>query len=568
MAVSWKESGLAGVLALSLLAGCNATGPAPEAAAPAVGKAMPRAQSREDEGDRVSEQRAEAHAHYGAALIHEMNDERAEALEEFTQAASKDPDHEYLALEVTRRLILAKELDKALSLLTNATARASASGRLFAQLGLVYAQLDKTVPAIEADRIAIKKSPLSFTGYRNLFLIYIRNKQYDEAHKVLDQALKQPGTATEFLIELAELYMGLGRQAPTRMEESRTDALAALDRAAQSKPADPDVRLRLADGFNALGQPEKASALYLDLLRQYPDSPIVRTGVRAKLIDIYLRGKDRSRATEQLEVLVRDEPNNALAYYILGSLAYEDKKMDRAADYFKKAILFKPDFEQAYYDLATAQLGLNRGKEAFEALQQAREKFGDNFGVEFLTGIARRMLKEYGEALKAFTAAELIAQTTDRKRLNEFFYFQMASTYERKGDIEQAVKYFEKTLDLAPNFAEALNYLGYMWAERGENLDRARDLIEKALKQEPENAAYLDSLGWVLFKQGRPEEALGHLLKAIELTAEPDPTLFDHLGDIYAALKEPDKAREAWRKSLALEPNEKIQKKLDQPASR
>jgi Flp pilus assembly protein TadD len=101
-----------------------------------------------------------------------------------------------------------------------------------------------------------------------------------------------------------------------------------------------------------------------------------------------------------------------------------------------------------------------------------------------------------------------------------------------------------------------------MWAERGTNLARARELIEKAIKLDPTNAAYLDSLGWVLYKQGHAREALGPIRKAVELNEEPDATLFDHLGDVYAALEQPDKAREAWRKSLEVEPNKEVEKKL------
>jgi tetratricopeptide (TPR) repeat protein len=67
----------------------------------------------------------------------------------------------------------------------------------------------------------------------------------------------------------------------------------------------------------------------------------------------------------------------------------------------------------------------------------------------------------------------------------------------------------------------------------------------------------------VLFKLNQPQEALSHALKAAELTEEPDATVFDHIGDIYAALKQLDKAREYWRKALALEPSDAIRKKLE-----
>jgi tetratricopeptide (TPR) repeat protein len=105
-----------------------------------------------------------------------------------------------------------------------------------------------------------------------------------------------------------------------------------------------------------------------------------------------------------------------------------------------------------------------------------------------------------------------------------------------------------------------------MWAEHGMKLDKAREMIVKAVKANPDSAAYLDSLAWVLFKLGQPKAALGHALKAIKLSPEPDATLFDHLGDIYAKLNEPEKARDAWAKSLSLEANAEVQKKLGGPA--
>jgi tetratricopeptide (TPR) repeat protein len=106
-----------------------------------------------------------------------------------------------------------------------------------------------------------------------------------------------------------------------------------------------------------------------------------------------------------------------------------------------------------------------------------------------------------------------------------------------------------------------------MWAEHGMKLDQARELIEKALKAEPKNAAYLDSLGWVLFKLNRPKDALPYILQAVELSKkeDEDATLYEHLGDVYAALNETAKAREAWNKSLSLEPNDEVRKKLGLP---
>jgi len=183
--------------------------------------------------------------------------------------------------------------------------------------------------------------------------------------------------------------------------------------------------------------------------------------------------------------------------------------------------------------------------------------------LEFCSAMAYSGQKDYGEAIKHYTSAEIMAKATDPSRLTEYFYFQFGAAYERKGQYEDAEKQFQKCLQLKPDFAGALNYLGYMWAEHGMKLEQARELIEKAVKLEPKNAAYLDSMGWVLYKLSKPKEALDFLLKAVELTEEPDATVYDHLGDIYAALKQRDKARDAWQKSVSLESNEEVKKKLE-----
>jgi tetratricopeptide (TPR) repeat protein len=210
------------------------------------------------------------------------------------------------------------------------------------------------------------------------------------------------------------------------------------------------------------------------------------------------------------------------------------------------------------------QIDLKKNGDALETLALARKKFPNTFVGEYFTGVACGRLKDWSEAVRHFTEAEVIAKAGDSKQLDYQFYFQIAAAAERSHQIPQAVEYFETCLKLKPNFTEAMNYLGYMWAERGENLDHARDLIEKAVKAEPTNAAFLDSLGWVLFKQGKNAEALPWLIKARDLSDEPDATVCEHVGDVYLALGRKDKAREAFEKSLAIESNNDVKKKLDQ----
>ena len=543
-----------------LVAGCgSASG---RKAAPPKGSSS-AALKRERADEAASARRAEAHAHYAAGVVREMNNEQPAATEEYYQAAGLDPGDEELILEVSHRLLQLKQPERALALLLRAAAQPGASGQIDARLGFVYAQLGKPDQAVAANRVAIRKSPNSLSGYHNLFLGYLGNKQPQEALKVLDEAARQLKPDGEFLAGLADLYLSYGTQVPTQKDVAKAKALAVLNRAAQLSPVTPLQRLKLADGFNLLGESDKAAQLYLEVLKQPPDLPMVQERVRANLTAIYLRGSDHKRAIEQLQAILKDDPTNPQAHYFLGRLELEANQPAEAADHLAKTILLSPDFESGYLFLALAQIETEKPSTALTTLDRARQKFAPSFDLEFYTGLAFSREKAYAEAFRHFLEAENIAKRDDPQLLREGFYLEMGSTCERKGDYAQAEEYFQKCLSIAPDFSQAMNYLGYMWAEHGEKLDQARELIEKAVKAEPKNAAYLDSLAWVLYKQKQAQAALPYALKAAELSEKPDATVFEHIGDIYDALKQPEKAREAWRKSVSLEPNEAVSKKIE-----
>jgi tetratricopeptide (TPR) repeat protein len=505
---------------------------------------------------------AEAHAHYAAGVIEEVAERPDAALKEYHQAALRDPENEALVLEVARRFLQNKQPENALELLARASARPNASAAIFARLGFVYVQLGKFDEAVAASRTAIKKAPGVLAGYQNLFLTYLQNKHPLEAAKVLEEAGRQNKTDSEFLMGLAELYIHLGMQEPAQRKETFARAITLLNQVEKHETMNSTLRLKLAEDYNNVGDSDKAAELYQELLKTMPELPGLRERVRARLAEIYLRGSDRKKATQELEKIIGEDPTNPQLYYSLAQLALEEKQPEKAADYLSKAILLNPDAAPAYAELARIQISLKKTSDALATLDRARAKFPQNFLLEYLSGVAFSQQKAFPEAIQHFTSAEVIAQATHPQWLDEHFYFDLGAVHERKGDYTEAEKYFEKCLQLAPEFAEALNYLGYMWAEKGLHLPRSRELIEKALKLEPKNPAYLDSFAWVLFKLEEPKKALDYILKAVEFSEEADATLYDHLGDIYVAVHQPDKAREAWQKSLAVEANEVIRKKL------
>lgn len=669
----WKRlCGMAGLaLAAVGAAGCRTAVPARLAPVAEPVRAAPAGIHTNKTAEDPLLRRAQAHAHYAAGVIADLNEQPALALEAFYQAALADPKDEQLVRRVAERCLRAGQPEKALEILRAALRGGKPSGALYALLGSTYAQLKRFDEASAANRKAIARAPTLLAGYRNQFFLLLETRKPQDALQWLDRAARVRKADPAFRIGVAELYVIYAQRFPTQRDAIHARAAAVLEGVEKLNPTNTLLRLQLADGFYAIGKPERAAPHYLAVVDRLDELPQARDLVRDRLVRIFLREGDRRRAAEQLQAIVRDDPSNAQAYYLLASLAAAERRWQEMADYLRKTILFRPEFEAAYYDLASAQLALGRPEDALATLETAAKKFPQNFALEFRLGLACRQLKRNADALRHFRSAELIALTSNTNLLNapfyiqygatlaadgdhaqareyfqkairqqpdapevwtdiaatwlelnqtdealavlaeadkkfppsfvrayllgsaerqrknyaaalrhfleaeriareretnhltHLFYFELGAVAERSGDYRRAEQFLEECLRLKPDFPDAQNYLGYMWADRGENLERARDLIEKAVRAEPENPAYLDSLGWVLFRLGQVEKGLEYIRQAIRLSREPDATLYDHLGDICAALGRMDEAREAWARSLSIEQNPAVQQKLD-----
>jgi Flp pilus assembly protein TadD len=134
--------------------------------------------------------------------------------------------------------------------------------------------------------------------------------------------------------------------------------------------------------------------------------------------------------------------------------------------------------------------------------------------------------------------------------------FRIAILYDKMGNKEATIDRLKRTIALAPDDAQALNYLGYTYAELGINLEEARQYLIKAITLKPDDGFILDSLGWVYYKMKRYDEAINHLERALELVDE-DMTIMGHLADAYYARRDLRKALNLYRQILKLEPERK-----------
>jgi len=159
---------------------------------------------------------------------------------------------------------------------------------------------------------------------------------------------------------------------------------------------------------------------------------------------------------------------------------------------------------------------------------------------------ALHRLERYADSI-----APLVRITTERPD-HAVAVFLLGAAYERSGRRDLAETTLRRTIELAPEFHAALNYLGYTFADGGYNLEEAVQLVRRAIALDPDNGAYVDSLGWAFFRQGKNEEAQLLLERAARLEPE-DAVLHEHLGDVYAALGHKARAREAYQRALDLD---------------
>jgi tetratricopeptide (TPR) repeat protein len=135
-------------------------------------------------------------------------------------------------------------------------------------------------------------------------------------------------------------------------------------------------------------------------------------------------------------------------------------------------------------------------------------------------------------------------------------HFHIGMLYDKMGNKEASIERLKKTIALAPDDAQALNYLGYTYAELGINLEEARQYLLKAIALKPDDGFILDSLGWVYYKMKRYDDAISQLERSLELVEE-DTTIMGHLADAYYGKRDLRKALNLYRQILKIDPDRK-----------
>jgi len=205
-------------------------------------------------------------------------------------------------------------------------------------------------------------------------------------------------------------------------------------------------------------------------------------------------------------------------------------------------------------DIQIAQLLTNLGKvdQSQRYLKQIVDEHPKDEDALMALGNAERDAKQFTEAADTYTRA--IAASTKPEKVEWPLYYFRGISYERGKDWPKAVADFKKALELYPDQPLVLNYLGYSWVDRGENLDEAFKMLHQAVEARPSDGYIVDSLGWAYYKLGKYDEAVKELERAIDLKPG-DPTINDHLGDAYWRIGRRLEAHFQWNHARDLGPD-------------
>jgi tetratricopeptide (TPR) repeat protein len=400
-----------------------------------------------------------------------------------------------------------------------------------------------------------------------------------EAEKQFKLLVNYAPDKFEALLDLAGFYLDT---------DKLDKALSAYGRAQAADSEDVRPVIGMAAIFLAQADTSRADSLYSNLMEKYWDDPRMLgslilliynirdldgaekiAGRVAELMPDDLGAERRyamilftNRKYAQAESLLTDIDQKGGAdaglYYYLGRINQEQREYPAAESFYRKSLALTDTMSDTWLNLALVVDQQKRYQDALDIMRDAMDVVPqDSSAIIFYTSVIHANNENYEMAKSGYE--RLLKSNPDDISLR----FQLASMDERLGNFEEAEKGFRWIIQKDPKNSMALNYLGYMYADKGIKLKESRDLIERALEIDPDNGAFLDSYAWVLYKMGKYDEALVQMKKAMKTETE-DPVLYDHEGDIYAALKQQARARESWQKALDLKPDdETIRAKLE-----
>ncbi len=479
------------------------------------------------------------------ARLYRLHNEPEKAEGVLRAMLKEDPENDSAMEQLTQLFLDENKAAEAIQLLETTTSR-TPSPTLYDLLGDAYTQTKDYAKAEQAYRQAVELDPSELSHLRGLGQTLLSEEKYPEALSVYQKLVEVMPDDSDNYLRLSQIYRELHQL--DKAEES-------LMKAKQYAPGSLDVLYNEAIIYESQGRYEDAIRVLTDALTRVKSQSAVLPSRRRTLAILY----------QQLGQLYRDTQNIPAAitsYQELARLGDEEDRRSRLllmetyhqAKDMTKALQIGKDAAAKYpNDTAIAAsyamlLGENQQTdEAVKMMQSSLKGTAADRDVYLNIAQIYERGRQYTEAENSVRKAQTLAKDPQD---NEMAFFLLGAIYEKQKQYDKAEEQFKKVVAMNPKNAPALNYYGYMLADRGIRLDEAQEMIQRALDQDPYNGAYLDSLGWVYFKENKLDEAETNLHRAVQRDPN-DPTIRTHLGDVYAKQGRTEQAAAEWEKALA-----------------
>jgi len=425
-------------------------------------------------------------------------------------------------------------------------------------LGFVFTAMVDNDPAGESSPQAVenaRKAAVHFEKARGsrpgdpaaeltLGRLYVITSEFDRAIVVLrDFLLDQPGYSEAILL-LSDAHAGKG---------DVDAAIATLEQLMSDANGLPRAAIRLAELYEQSGRWADAAHLYARMIAQ---SPRMEGVLRPRRATALVNAGRLDEARAMLREMIAAAPSDSGLWYLLSQAELRAGMLGDAETAARRVIAIDAEDPRGAAALGDVQIARREFPRALETLQPflARAESG-SLSIEHEEMIAPRAAHVLGEMGRHDRAVDVLERFSKRVPDDLEAKFELAAAYERARRDGDAERVFREILLADPSHALALNYLGYMLADRGERLEEAVSLVTRALAIEPDNPSFHDSLGWAYYRQRRYELAEQHLAKAA--AGSPGSSIvLDHYGDVLFALKRTAEAITAWQKALAGDRND------------
>lgn len=508
---------------------------------------------------------------YAQARIAMSDGDNERALALVREAQTADPQASHLLVVEAELRLKAGQVSEAMLAVEKAVKVDPANRDAHLLAGTVMANLGRDREAADYLRTATKLDPSKEDAVLQMVNSLLKLFEYEESVTALKELTRlKPDSAPGFY------YLG---KTYSQMRLYR-EAAGYYKRALEIRPDFAQAAIDQAVSLEAMGETDQAIDAYKVLIDESENrAPLINHLVQLliqnrrydealvylnRLSDMGLGGEEAQRKTGLLlleldrhdeaiqlfsAMLLKNQNNHQIRFY-LGS-AYEEKgELELAKAEFLKIPTDAELYGEALGHLAFILKEQERDDEAVLLLQKGITAYPNRLELYLSLATLYDAIDKEQEGLALLLGVESRFANDPR------FQFRLGVLYDKQGKKADSISRMKRVVQLNPRDAQALNYLGYTYAEMGVNLEEALGYIKRALEIRPDDGFFIDSLGWTYYQMKRYDEALQHLERAARLVAD-DPTVQEHLGDAYLAKKEAKKALKAYRKALELDPAKK-----------